>query len=89
MPISVSHALIGGLIGPAILKGGTVALIRSGITKVLSFIVVAPVLGIVLGFLIMIVVMIIFQKDFSLPCQFHFPIHAVGFLCCIQYRSWF
>jgi PiT family inorganic phosphate transporter len=62
MPISVSHALIGGLIGPAILKGGTGALIRSGIIKIVSFIVVAPVLGFVLGFLIMIVVMIIFRK---------------------------
>jgi len=62
MPISVSHALIGGLIGAAIIKGGTGVLIRAGITKVLVFIVVAPLLGMLLGFLIMIIIMLIFRK---------------------------
>jgi PiT family inorganic phosphate transporter len=62
MPISVSHALIGGLIGAAIIKGGTVVLIRAGITKVLLFIVVAPLLGMLLSFFIMIIIMLIFRK---------------------------
>jgi PiT family inorganic phosphate transporter len=34
LPISVSHALIGGLVGPALLIGGTKALIVSGLIKV-------------------------------------------------------
>ena len=62
MPISASHALIGGLIGPAIIKGGTSVLITAGITKVLLFIVLSPLIGIILGFLIMVLTMITFRK---------------------------
>jgi PiT family inorganic phosphate transporter len=62
MPISASHALIGGLIGPAVIKGGTAVLITSGIIKVLLFIVLSPLIGIVLGFLIMVLTMITFRK---------------------------
>lgn len=54
MPISVSHALIGGLIGPAILIGGTAALVMSGIFKILLFIVLSPIIGFVLGYFIMV-----------------------------------
>jgi PiT family inorganic phosphate transporter len=53
IPISVSHALIGGLAGSGIAKGGVGALILSGLTKVSVFIVLSPLLGMVLGFLFM------------------------------------
>ncbi|OFX68532.1 MAG: inorganic phosphate transporter [Bacteroidetes bacterium GWE2_29_8] len=54
MPISVSHALIGGLIGPTIIKAqGFSMLISSGIFKVLLFIVLSPLIGFLLGFIIM------------------------------------
>jgi PiT family inorganic phosphate transporter len=53
IPISVSHALIGGLAGSGIAKGGIAALIVSGLTKVSVFIVVSPLLGMVLGYLFM------------------------------------
>ncbi len=62
MPISVSHALIGGLIGPALIKGGTSVLLPAGITKVLVFIVLSPLIGIILGFLIMVLTMLVFRK---------------------------
>jgi PiT family inorganic phosphate transporter len=62
LPISASHALIGGLIGPAIVKGGTSVLIYSGIIKVVLFIVLGPLLGIFLGFLIMALTMFTFRK---------------------------
>jgi PiT family inorganic phosphate transporter len=62
LPISVSHALIGGLIGPALIKGGTAVLIPAGITKVLLFIILSPLIGIALGFLIMILTMIAFRR---------------------------
>jgi PiT family inorganic phosphate transporter len=62
LPISASHALIGGLMGPAIIAGGTGVLIRDGIIKVLAFIVLSPLIGIILGFLIMVLTMIIFRK---------------------------
>ncbi len=63
LPISVSHALIGGLIGPALIEGGTAVLIPAGITKVLLFIILSPLIGIVLGFFIMVLTMIIFRRS--------------------------
>ncbi len=45
MPISMSHTLIGGFIGAGIAKGGFQVLIMDGITKVLVFIVLAPIFG--------------------------------------------
>lgn len=62
MPISVSHALIGGLMGPAIVVGGASTILASGLTKVLLFIVLSPLIGIILSYFIMILTMIIFRK---------------------------
>ncbi len=62
MPISVSHALIGGLMGPAIVAGGTHVIIASGLTKVLVFIVLSPLIGIILGYFLMILTMFIFKN---------------------------
>src|ERR671924_2130659 len=45
LPTSSSHALIGGYAGAAIAKAGMVAIIPSGWTKTLIFIVVAPMIG--------------------------------------------
>jgi len=53
LPTSSSHALIGGYAGAAIVKAGTGALIVSGWTKTLIFIVLAPLIGLVLGFALM------------------------------------
>jgi len=57
LPSSSSHALIGGLIGAGIVKGGTGALVLSGITKTTLFIVLSPAIGIGLGLLLMILVL--------------------------------
>ncbi len=54
LPISVSHALIGGMVGPAFFVHGTDAVVASGIIKVALFIVVSPLLGFVLGYFMMI-----------------------------------
>ena len=62
LPISVSHSLIGGLIGPALLIGGTQALIAAGILKVTLFIFLSPIIGFLLGYLIMIATMWIFRR---------------------------
>lgn len=56
MPSSSSHALIGGLIGAALVKAGAEALVASGILKVAIFIVVSPLLGFVLGATLMVLV---------------------------------
>ncbi len=49
LPSSSSHALIGGLIGSALVKAGSGSLVWAGIQKTLIFIVIAPVSGFVLG----------------------------------------
>jgi len=57
LPSSSSHALIGGLIGAAIAKAGTGTLFWPGITKTAIFIIVSPMIGMLLGFIFMILAM--------------------------------
>jgi PiT family inorganic phosphate transporter len=54
LPSSSSHALIGGMIGSTVAKSGTAPLVTAGITKTAIFIVVSPLLGLLLGGLIMV-----------------------------------
>jgi PiT family inorganic phosphate transporter len=56
IPSSSSHALIGGIVGAVIAKAGASALISSGIMKTVAFIFVSPLLGFLLGSLMMVVV---------------------------------
>ncbi len=56
IPSSSSHALIGGLVGAAVAKAGVGALIASGIIKTVIFILLSPLLGMMLGSLIMLLV---------------------------------
>jgi inorganic phosphate transporter, PiT family len=63
IPSSSSHALIGGLIGSAMAKGGTAPLLVPGIMKVLAFIVISPILGLALGALIMVGVSWLFFRS--------------------------
>ncbi|MBI4626074.1 MAG: inorganic phosphate transporter [Verrucomicrobia bacterium] len=54
LPISVSHSLIGGLVGAALMKGGWDAVIWwPGVGMIAIFIVLSPVIGGVLGYLLM------------------------------------
>jgi len=56
IPSSSSHALIGGICGAVIAKSGIGALEGAGVLKVVAFIFVSPVLGFVLGSLLMVAV---------------------------------
>ncbi|MDX2164268.1 MAG: inorganic phosphate transporter [Gammaproteobacteria bacterium] len=60
IPSSSSHALIGGLIGAAVMKSGTHYLEWSGIIKVVASIFLSPLLGMVLGMLMMFLIARIF-----------------------------
>ena len=51
LPISVSHSIIGGFGGAAIAKAGFGALIVSGYTKVMIFILAAPLIGMVMAYI--------------------------------------
>jgi inorganic phosphate transporter, PiT family len=56
IPSSSSHALIGGMIGSALAKAGTASLLLPGVVKTAAFIVVSPLLGFLLGGLLMVAV---------------------------------
>lgn len=56
IPSSSSHALIGGLVGAGIAKAGVGSLVASGVFKIVAFIFVSPMLGMLLGSLLMLLV---------------------------------
>ena len=62
LPTSSSHALIGGLIGAALVKAGISALVWKGILTTVAFIFISPFMGIFLGFFLGIVVYRLFRK---------------------------
>jgi PiT family inorganic phosphate transporter len=62
IPSSSSHALIGGLVGAAVAKGGTAALVGDGLLKTVEWIVLSPLLGFVLGSIVMLIVSWVFVK---------------------------
>jgi inorganic phosphate transporter, PiT family len=62
IPSSSSHALIGGISGAVIAKAGTSALVAAGILKTVAFIFVSPLLGFLLGSLMMVAVAWIFRS---------------------------
>src|SRR5262252_5899113 len=53
LPTSSSHALIGGFAGAAVIKAGFGSLVASGLIKIGVFMVLAPVIGAALGFVMM------------------------------------
>jgi inorganic phosphate transporter, PiT family len=62
IPSSSSHALIGGIVGAVLAKAGASQLIASGIWKTVVWIFLSPVLGFVLGSLMMVLVSQIFRR---------------------------
>ncbi len=63
IPSSSSHALIGGIVGAVMAKSGAGALIGSGIMRTVIFIFVSPLLGFVLGNLMMVLVAVAFRRS--------------------------
>jgi len=63
IPSSSSHALIGGLVGAAVAKAGTGALISAGLIKTILFIVLSPLFGFVFGSIMMVLVSWIFVRS--------------------------
>jgi inorganic phosphate transporter, PiT family len=65
LPTSSSHALVGGLAGAAIVYNGFGTLVVSGLTKILLFIVLSPLIGFLLATLLMNIVLFITQTVVS------------------------
>jgi PiT family inorganic phosphate transporter len=63
IPSSSSHALIGGMIGAAVVKAGLQPLLWPGILKTASFIFIAPLLGMAFGAVVMLIVSWLFVRQ--------------------------
>ncbi|HVW34998.1 MAG TPA: inorganic phosphate transporter [Acidimicrobiia bacterium] len=57
LPSSSSHALVGGIVGAAVVKSGFKAVIGDGLSKIAVFIVLSPLIGLAFAFLAMVVVL--------------------------------
>lgn len=62
IPSSSSHAIIGGLVGAALAKAGFSALHWQGLEKIISALVFSPIMGMILGFIIMKTLLAIFGQ---------------------------
>lgn len=63
LPTSSSHALIAGFAGAAVAKAGWGVLIMSGLTRVLAFIVVSPLVGLVIGMLLSTLTLLLVRRQ--------------------------
>jgi PiT family inorganic phosphate transporter len=72
IPSSSSHALIGGLVGAAVAKAGSIAIVWTGLLKTVAAIVLSPLTGFVLALLLILVVSWIFvrQTPFAVDSTF-------------------
>src|SRR5438046_2254301 len=62
LPTSSSHALIGGFAGAAVVKGGFAALVAAGLIKIGLFMILAPIIGFTVGFLLMLATVWILRR---------------------------
>ena len=62
LPTSSSHALIGGFAGAAMAKAGLGSLLAPGLIKIGVFMVLAPLIGFVVGFLMMLLTIWVFRR---------------------------
>jgi len=83
IPSSSSHALIGGLVGAAVAKSGVGSLITSGLLKTIAFIVIAPMMGFVLGAMFLIIVSWLFVR--STPARVNRWFRRVQLVTCSLY----
>ncbi|MDY0100149.1 MAG: inorganic phosphate transporter [Bacteroidales bacterium] len=72
LPSSSSHTLVGGLVGAALVSSGPDSVIVSGVLKIVIFIVVAPLLGMVISYIISIFVIQLAKKHSPLGVDKHF-----------------
>jgi len=72
LPISASHALIGGFVGSAVASAGTGAIIASGVMKVLAFILIAPVVGMLGSLLFSVTITHLFRNTRPSKVSSHF-----------------
>jgi PiT family inorganic phosphate transporter len=62
LPTSSSHALVGGMAGAAVASAGWGSLLSDGLQKIAVFIVLSPIVGLLLGFTILVIVFWLFHR---------------------------
>jgi len=72
LPSSSSHTLVGGLVGAAIAGSGFDAVVFSGVLKIGVFIIIAPVLGMVMSYIISVIVLHLVKKHSPFGIDKHF-----------------
>jgi len=63
LPTSSSHALIGGFAGAAVVKAGFGSLVAPGLVKIGVFMILAPLIGLVVGFALMVLTINVFKNE--------------------------
>jgi PiT family inorganic phosphate transporter len=63
LPTSSSHALMGGLVGSALVKAGYPALVYNGIFKTVAFMFIAPILGLLIGLFFGFIIYWVFRNQ--------------------------
>jgi len=72
LPSSSSHTLVGGLVGAAVASTGLSSVVMGGVIKIAIFIVIAPLLGVVISFIISAVVIFLARNHAPLTVDKHF-----------------
>ncbi len=71
-PSSSSHTLVGGLIGAAVAKAGFSSVLLPGVMKIVAFIFISPLLGMIISFLISALVLFLFRNYRPFKVENHF-----------------
>ncbi|MCJ7447581.1 MAG: inorganic phosphate transporter [Bacteroidales bacterium] len=72
LPSSSSHTLVGGLVGAAIVGSGFESVILPGVLKIVAFIVIAPIMGMVMSYIISVIVLHIVKNHSPSGVDRHF-----------------
>lgn len=72
LPSSSSHTLVGGLVGAAVASSGWGSVVVAGVMKIVIFIVIAPLLGMIMSFVISAIVIFIVRKKSPSGVDKHF-----------------
>lgn len=72
LPSSSSHTLVGGLVGAALVSSGPGSIIAGGVIKIVAFIVISPLIGMIFGFLISVFVQYLARNRTPFGVDRHF-----------------
>jgi inorganic phosphate transporter, PiT family len=72
LPSSSSHTLVGGLVGAAVISSGWSSVIAGGVIKIAAFIVIAPLIGVIMSFIISALVIFLARNYSPLIIDKHF-----------------